>query len=333
MKAKELLVFNQDHETEYFTKAAEVFDAIQNGTCNSDIQREVLAMNEFNQKTVVDDIFKHLEKVIRNEGGYLIKKYCIPVNKTEDLISIINQVMVEKFPSYNKGTDVKYCISTFIRTYTQDYLRVLMKEEHEISEAHIHKQNMINKAIYEISVEENIREDKVTPQMVHDKLYDKYPISVSLITDLMNRTTSLSIDEMITNNSVRLEDDNMVGSVVEDQAIVVNLTPKVRKLFDELFKQMKDRDWLVFAKNIGYYGDETQKMLAEEFVDTALYKKVAGVKESQTKEQVIEGFYNRSKKVNKIMKAIPTEIKRDYIFELDQYIKEQAKRVVLGYKA
>ena len=124
----------------------------------------------------------------------------------------------------------------------------------------------------------------------------------------------------------------MVGSVVEDEAIVVNLTPKIRKLFDEMFKQMKDRDWLVLAKNSGYYGSETQKMWAEEFVETDLYKKVAGVKESQTKEQVVEGYYNRNKKISKVMKTIPSEIKRDYIFELDQYIKEQAKRVVTEYR-
>ncbi|MBE6035104.1 MAG: hypothetical protein E7222_10475 [Clostridiales bacterium] len=336
MEAKEFLSFNKNNETEYFTKGAEIYDAVKSGKYTTPTQQEFSKLSEYEQATVIESIFANLHRVATREAWYIINMYKIHPKKAEDLISIIDEKMVEIFNLFNKSASTNYSISTFICIYKFEYIRSLMGEEHNMSEAQIKNFNAVHKAMAEILSENGIDTDSITARMVKERLDEKcpsHPLSEALVQSLMDWLEgALSIEEMFNVNDVRLNDPALTAKATEDEACISNLDVHTRVYFSRIFHRMNDKDWLVFLKDNGMLGDDIQEMEADEFIGTELYVTVFGKKTGKdAKKKMVKTVYNRSLKVDEIMKSIPYEVKLEYVNELKEYFEEQVERIFTEY--
>lgn len=336
MLATDFLPFNKKKETEYFTKAAEIYDAVKTGVCRTQLQQDFAKLSEYEQAAVVESIFANLHKVATREAWYIIRCYKFDPKKAEDLISIIDEKMVEIFNLFNKSADTDYTISTFIGIYKFEYIRSLMGEERSLSEAKIKNLSAIHRTMGELMNENGIASEDITPKMVKERMDERWPshpLSVGLIESMMDWLKgSLSIEEMFDINDVRLNDSSLVTGFTEDEINVSNLDSRTRSYFGKLFEKMKDKDWLVFLKNNGMLGDDLQDMEAEEFSETEIYYTVFGKKiGANAKEKMTKTVYNRTIKVNRIMDGIPYNVKKEYVKEFKEYFEEQVERIISEY--
>ena len=235
-------------------------------------------------------------------------------------MSIIDEKMVEIFNLFNKSASTNYTISTFIGIYKFEYIRALMGEEHNLTEAQIKNLNAVHKAMSEILCEEEADIESVTAKMVKDRLDAKcptHPLSEALVQSLMDWLRGfLSLEEMFNVNDFRLNDSALISRATKDEADISNLDFQTRIYFSRLFHRMTDKDWVIFLKNNGMLGDNIQDMEAEEFSETELYASVFGKKTGKNaKEKMVKTVYNRTIKVNEIMEEIPYEVKLEYVKE------------------
>lgn len=336
MLATEFLPFNKNKETEYFTKAAEIYDAVKTGVYTTPLQKEFGKLSEYDQAAVVESIFANLHKIATREAWYIIRYYKFDPKKVEDLVSIIDEKMVEIFNFYNKSANTTYTISTFICIYKFEYIRSLMGEERSLSEAKVKNLSAIHRTMRELMNENGIATEDITPKMVKERMDEKWPshpLSVGLIESMMDWLKgALSFEEMFDINDIRLNDPSLVTAFTENEINVSNLDSRTRSYFGKLFEKMTDKDWLVFLKNNGMLGDDLQEMEAEQFSETEIYYTVFGKKTgANAKEKMTKTVYNRTIKVNKIMETIPYKVKIEYVKEFKEYFEEQVERIISEY--
>ena len=336
MEASKFLSFEKNKETEYFTKGAEIYDAVKTGVYKTKLQQEYAKLSEYDQAAVIESIFANLHKVAIREAWYIINLYKFHPKKAEDLVSIIDEKMVEIFNLFNKSASTNYTISTFIGIYKFEYIRALMGEEHNLTEAQIKNLNAVHKAMSEILCEEEADIESVTAKMVKDRLDAKcptHPLSEALVQSLMDWLRGfLSLEEMFNVNDFRLNDPALTSRATEEEADISNLDLQTRIYFSRLFHRMTDKDWLIFLKNNGMLGDDVQEMEADEFSETELYITVFGKKTGKNaKEKMVKTVYNRTIKVNEIMEEIPYEVKLEYVKEFKEYFEEQVERILAEY--
>ena len=336
MVTNEFLAFNKNKETDYFTKGAEIYDAVKTGVYKTKLQQDFAKLSEYEQAAVIDSTFFHLHEVVKKETWYVINLYKLNKDKYEDLVSIIDEKMVETFDSYNNNTGTNYCISTFIRIYIFEYIRVLMSEEKDMTEAEVKNLSSVIKAMDVVCRDVGISREQITAKMVKEKINEKcpsHPISEEMVQGLMDRLEGkLSMDEMYNSNDPRLNNQALVTDSVEKTFSVSNLDKPTRAYFAELFRKMNDKDWLILLKSRGMFGDVLKEMEADRFIQTDLYAKVIGRKTGKDAEKkMIKTIYNRNLKVNEIMDSIPPEKQLEYIWEFKEYFEEQAERILSEY--
>lgn len=336
MEAKDFLTFNKNKETEYFTKGAEIYDATKTGIYKTLLQKDFANLSEYEQAKVIESIFANLHKVATREAWYIINQYKFHPKKVEDLISIIDEKMVEIFDLFNKSADTNYSISTFICIYKFEYIRSLMGEERSLTEARIKNLSAIHRTMVELLNDNNITMESITSKMVKERMDEKWPshpLSVGLIESMMDWLRgALSIEEMFDINDIRLNDPALVTRGTEYEADISNLDIHTRIYFSRLFHRMTDKDWLIFLKNNGMLGDDIQEMEAEEFTETELYATVFGRKTGKdAKKKMVKTVYNRALKVDEIMESIPYEVKLEYVREFKEYFEEQVERILAEY--
>ncbi len=235
MLATDFLPFNKKKETEYFTKGAEIYDAVKTGVCRTQLQQDFAKLSEYEQAAVVESIFANLHKVATREAWYIINTYKFDSKKLEDLVSIIDEKMVEIFDLYNKSADTNYTISTYIGIYKFEYIRSLMGEEKSLTEARIKNLSAIHRTMSEIMNEDEIDSEDITAEMVKERMDEKWPshpLSIGLIQSMMDWIKgSLSIEEMAKVNDIRLTDPILTTEFSENDINVSNLDARTREYF------------------------------------------------------------------------------------------------------
>lgn len=68
MEANNFLSFEKNKEAEYFSKGAEIYDAVKTGVYKTKLQREFAKLSEYEQAAVIESIFANLHKVAVREG-------------------------------------------------------------------------------------------------------------------------------------------------------------------------------------------------------------------------------------------------------------------------
>lgn len=259
-------LFNTEVQSKevYLTQAATWIDSIRNGKLISDgrcLKEELSGIEKSDLESyIMEMLMPEIEMIAKAKK----RKANLDYDKAEDFKAILIMKTYEDFYKFNNSSylndkEKQYTISTFLEHKSHEAMRDMMIEERNLPANAIRNLGIINDAIIEISKNEEIGFDAVSPLMVYEKLSGK-SISYKMVITLMDIYHGvISIDEMEDSDG-RLQDNTMEM----ESKIAQGVDDYTKKVLDDFFADFSKLEFYIFMKEFGFLGEKVRSMTVKE---------------------------------------------------------------------